>query len=205
MVLIKCEKVCVDRVAGKGVHIGSEMKIVSENGWLYYPDFDNTCRYILGQPGKKTLCCFGINPSTAEPNNLDNTVRSVASLSEKKGFDGWIMLNVYPQRATNPNDMHEVLDTTMHERNVKHIAALIEQYENLVFWAAWGTIIQKRSYLFQCLLDIYGVTTQSNIPWITIGKRSKVGHPHHPLYLNHNSTSEDFDIARYVEEVGSKS
>ena len=41
--------------------------------WLYVPDFYTEYRYILGTRGQKPLICIGVNPSTAEPDNLDNT------------------------------------------------------------------------------------------------------------------------------------
>jgi len=166
----------------------------TQKGWLYYTDFENTCRYILGVPGKKNLCCFGINPSTAEPNNLDNTVKTVSIIAKKQGFDGWIMLNIYPQRATNPNNMHGEINKVIHNRNLAHIKKLLNSYENIAFWAAWGTLIEKRPYLKQCLSEIYNTSKLRDIPWLTFGKRSKKGHPHHPLYLKHDSKIKTFNF-----------
>ena len=42
--------------------------------WLYVPDFYTEYRYILGTRGLNPLICIGVNPSTAEPGNLDNTL-----------------------------------------------------------------------------------------------------------------------------------
>ena len=44
--------------------------------WLYAPPFYSEYRYILGTRGKKPLICVGINPSTAAPDDLDNTLKS---------------------------------------------------------------------------------------------------------------------------------
>lgn len=74
--------------------------------WIYKKTTDNSSRFVLGEPGSNSLVCVGVNPSTATPEKLDNTLRTVKKLSAVHGFDGWIMLNLYPQRATNPNDMH---------------------------------------------------------------------------------------------------
>jgi hypothetical protein len=52
--------------------------------WLYENNEDNTVRYILGTKGKKPLLCFGINPSTAEPEKLDNTLKSVERVAPLK-------------------------------------------------------------------------------------------------------------------------
>ena len=60
-------------------------------------------RYVLGRVGRRPLVCIGINPSTAQPGALDPTLKSVERLANANGFDSWIMFNVYPQRATNPN------------------------------------------------------------------------------------------------------
>lgn len=73
--------------------------------WIYETNSDNSARYILGERGENPLVCIGVNPSTAEPDKLDPTLRSVKAWAKRLGFDGWIMLNLYPQRATNPNDL----------------------------------------------------------------------------------------------------
>ena len=39
--------------------------------WIYVPDFYTEYRYILGTRGLNPLICIGVNPSTAEPDNLD--------------------------------------------------------------------------------------------------------------------------------------
>ena len=45
--------------------------------WLYVPNRYCDYRYILGTRGSRPLICVGINPSTAAPNALDNTLKSV--------------------------------------------------------------------------------------------------------------------------------
>lgn len=75
--------------------------------WLYVPCEYSEYRYILGTRGQKPLICIGINPSTAAPDNLDNTLKSVQRIASCNGFDSFIMFNLYPQRATNPDDMEK--------------------------------------------------------------------------------------------------
>ena len=76
--------------------------------WYYEPHTYQSYRYVLGRVGKHPLVCIGINPSTAQPGALDPTLKSVERLANANGFDSWIMFNVYPQRATDPNDMDRV-------------------------------------------------------------------------------------------------
>ena len=87
--------------------------------WLYVPDHYLEYRYILGTKGKKPLICIGINPSTAEPDNLDNTLKSVERIALGNGFDSFIMFNVYAQRATRPKDMERTCNAYLHGENMK--------------------------------------------------------------------------------------
>ncbi len=79
--------------------------MITETQWLYERTTDNYARFVLGTIGNNPLICFGINPSTAEPGNLDPTINYVSSIATSNGFDCFVMLNVYPQRATNPNSL----------------------------------------------------------------------------------------------------
>ena len=169
--------------------------------WLYQNDRVNSVRYILGTKGVHPLICFGINPSTAEPNNLDNTLKSVERLSVFNDFDSWIMLNVYPQRATDPNKIHNDFDNTIHEKNLHFINDLLLQYPQTTIWAAWGNLIEKRPFLMNCLKDIYDVSLKHKCRWVTIGNKSIKGHPHHPLYLNSKTLTEAFEINEYIKSV----
>ena len=166
--------------------------------WLYENNEDNTVRYILGTKGKKPLLCFGINPSTAEPDKLDNTLKSVERIALNNGFDSWIMLNIYPQRATDPNAIHKELDTVIHENNLAKINQLLSELPKPVIWAAWGTLIEKRPFLIQCLHDIRTLTSRYTCKWVTIGKHSAKGHPHHPLYLSATAKPLAFNIEGYM-------
>lgn len=168
--------------------------------WLYENTDDNTSRFVLGTVGKKPLVCFGINPSTATPNCLDNTLKSVERIALNNGFDSWIMLNVYPQRTTDPNNLHNQLDDHLHKLNLIHIEKILKDYKPTI-WAAWGTIIEKRTYLKQCLLDIVGVASKNNCRWVSFGKISKKGHPHHPLYLRKSEINKEFYINEYIRQL----
>ena len=69
--------------------------------WIYVPDTYEEYRYLLGTVGTKPLVCIGINPSTAHPDHLDNTLKSVERIAHANGYDSFIMVNVYAQRATD--------------------------------------------------------------------------------------------------------
>ncbi len=167
--------------------------------WLYEKNSDNSARYILGEAGENPLVCVGINPSTAEPDNLDRTLTNVKRFSEINGYDGWLMLNVYPQRSTDPNGLHSELNKKLHSLNLKYIAEYLSKYDKVDLWAAWGTLIGKRKYLGNALRGIVEELDGDRVRWVNIGKVSKDGHPHHPLYLSHKSKIEIFDIESYLK------
>ena len=181
--------------------LGSETKAYDTEKWLYVPDFYSEYRYILGTKGKNPLICIGINPSTAEPNNLDNTLASVQRIALHNGFDSFIMFNVYAQRATDPDHMEKNFNPFLHEENMKafeHVLSISESIPTV--WAAWGTIIEKRPYLVSCVKDMIQIGKKFDAHWVSAGNCSKKkGHPHHPLYLRKDSAIDPFDIETYLE------
>ena len=167
--------------------------------WLYAPNFYSEYRYILGTRGKKPLICIGINPSTAEPENLDNTLKSVQRIALGNGFDSFIMFNVYAQRATKPDDMEKTCNMSLHQENLEAFRYVLSLSEESAVWAAWGAIIEKRKYLPQCVRDMLEVGKQFGAHWYCAGAISKKGHPHHPLYLRKDEKLKPFDIEGYLD------
>ena len=171
--------------------------------WIYENDSKADVRYVLGIEGEHPLICFGINPSTAKPNELDNTLKSIDRLARSNGFDSWIMLNIYPQRATNPKDIHLKIDERLHKKNIDFITGILSD-RKVDIWAAWGTLIEKRPFLIPCLHDIYTLTNKFNCQWVSIGKESKNGHPHHPLYFNYMEKIKNFPMEQYIVKISNR-
>ncbi len=172
--------------------------------WLYVPNTYSDYRYILGTKGERPLICIGINPSTAAPDNLDNTLKSVERIAHGNGYDSFIMFNVYAQRATRPEDMEKKLNTYMHKENMRAFEYILSlsKHTSPAVWAAWGTIIEAREYLSQCVLDMIEIGEKYSAKWYSAGARSKkAGHPHHPLYLSKTSKLEEFDVSTYLKSL----
>lgn len=168
--------------------------------WLYVPNDYKEYRYILGTKGDNPLICIGINPSTAAPDNLDNTLKSVERIAKGNGYDSFIMFNVYAQRATRPDDMDKELNLLLHRENMKAFEYILSLYksEKPSVWAAWGTIVEMRPYLKQCLRDMVDISYKYDAKWFSSGAISKNGHPHHPLYLKKDSSLDEFDMEKYL-------
>ena len=159
--------------------------------WIYVPNHYGEYRYILGTRGQHPLICVGINPSTAAPDDLHN------------GFDSFLMFNVYAQRATRPDDMEPECNLALHRENMRAFdyALSLDAAGHPAVWAAWGTIIEKRNYLPTCVRDMIALGHERGAQWFSAGKRSKKGHPHHPLYLRKDSPLDPFDVESYVADI----
>ena len=166
--------------------------------WLYAPNFYSEYRYILGTRGKNPLICIGINPSTAAPDSLDNTLKSVERIALGNGFDSFIMFNVYAQRATNPDAMEKVCNQSLHQENLAAFRYVLSISKKPAVWAAWGAIIEKRDYLAQCLQDMVKAGQEYDAAWYCAGAVTKKGHPHHPLYLRKDEKIKPFDVEGYL-------
>ena len=169
--------------------------------WLYVPNFYSEYRYILGTRGKNPLICVGINPSTAKPGDLDNTLKSVERIALGNGFDSFIMFNVYAQRATDPDTMEKSCNAELHRQNLEAFRYVLSISEKPAIWAAWGTIIEKRDYLPQCLQDMLIAGQEIGAQWYCAGRVSKKGHPHHPLYLKKDEKIRPFDVDAYLQTL----
>ena len=170
--------------------------------WLYIPDFYSEYRYILGTSGVKPLITIGVNPSTAVPDDLDNTLKSVSRIASGNGYDSFIMFNVYAQRATDPDHMDKEMNTALHLENMKAFRWVLERSgDNPAVWAAWGAVVEKRQYLKICLADMVTIGNEYGAKWYKAGKVSKAGHPHHPLYLKKDSPLEPFDMEEYLKSI----
>ena len=64
-------------------------------------------RFLLGRLGKRPLVAICMNPSAANEEYSDRTINRIIGASQKLGYDGWIVANVYPERATNASDLDE--------------------------------------------------------------------------------------------------
>ena len=169
--------------------------------WLYAPNFYSEYRYILGTRGQKPLICIGVNPSTARPDALDNTLKSVERIALGNGYDSFLMFNVYAQRATDPNAMEKELNPLLHRENMAAFRYVLSLSREPAVWAAWGAVIEKRNYLSRCVRDMLDIGKEYDARWYCAGAITKKGHPHHPLYLRKDEPLKPFQVETYLETL----
>lgn len=168
---------------------------------VYHPTCiaEGNHRFALEQAGENTLLVVGVNPSTADENKPDPTMMSVLRFVNAFGYDGFVMLNLSSERATNPNDLSTDLDKEMHLKNLSVISSLGKKHLNADVLLAFGSHINKRMYLGKCFYDIVMALSLKR-RWLSIGGedgKTKYGHPRHPLYASLKLGLGDFGMARY--------
>lgn len=159
-----------------------------KNGEVLYLG-DDTERFILGESGANPIICFGINPSTANDIKYDPTILKIRKIASENNCDSLVMLNLYPQRATNPNDMHKKADNDLKIKNYEVIRSVFNIYPNALTLASWGNAIEKRKYLKDCLKEILAIDPDRK--WVCRGKLTVRGNPRHQLYVPDNTKLQD--------------
>lgn len=152
-----------------------------------YPEGDepNICmpksndyhRFLLGRIGLKPLVAVCMNPSAANEEYSDKTINRIISISKKLDCDGWIIANVYPERATHASKLDEY-KIDLAKENVEHVINFLLKNGISEVFGAWGdlkyTSLKKGKELL--LSDL----KQHEIKVYTFAK-NKSGEPVHPL------------------------
>lgn len=161
----------------------------------------NNARFILSNIKDKPLVVIGLNPSTADEEKPDRTINKVMGFAEGNDFDSFVMLNLYPQRATNPDNLHLEIDKNLLEQNIREIQDLLKKHNEITILASWSDKISSREYFSTCIRSIYDITSNMNVTWKKIGELTKKGNPRHPLYSSYNLPLTNFDINNYIEKL----
>ena len=162
---------------------------------IYHSEHDDQWRYTLGTIGKRPLITIGLNPSTATQKKLDNTVTKVEKVAQQCGFDSFIMLNLYPVRATDPQDLPSKPAPMACERNLEEIEKIIAKYPTPTIWAAWGELVMNRPYLYRTRDELFQRLAKYNPQWRRFGELTVNGHPRHPRGLSYSWTLEPYELA----------
>jgi hypothetical protein len=65
---------------------------------------DGTHRFVLWriwQKGLRKVCFIGLNPSTADADMNDNTIRKLVAICKQQGFGGFYIVNLFTKKATD--------------------------------------------------------------------------------------------------------
>ena len=156
-------------------------------------------RFVLKKDGKRPLIVIGVNPSIATDKQSDRTIVKVMRFAENNDFDGFIMLNIYPQRSTDPTRLDSTLNPELHRENLEQIRLAVGNLNRPTILCAFGNTISIRPYLKECLRDVAGILELTQPVWKQIGAPTKDGNPRHPCRAAYTSFT-DFDMGKYLEK-----
>jgi hypothetical protein len=151
--------------------------------YAIWDGIDRIYRYVLYRewnPELYNLVIIGLNPSAADEEYDDRTVRRCINFAKREKCGSLTMLNAFAFRATNPDDLWMYLNT-IGDKNDHFIWSECQKTSKIVI--AWGT---------------HGKSRQARILRILHRKTlycfgtNKDGTPKHPLYLSNDAKLEVF-------------
>jgi hypothetical protein len=168
--------------------------VISDCG-LYRYRLDRDCEpFMRLAPAEvlkaPTFAYFGINPSTADAELDDATVRKWRGFTERNGGGHLIVGNVFSYRATDVKELdranrrHVDLLGPDHVKNIEQIIA-----EADVLVPCWGRISKVDHNLRPCFDVLERMLLASLKPVMTFGRNSD-GSPRHPLMLGYSTQLE---------------
>lgn len=154
-----------------------------------YAEFSkcDTYRYVLkrrlSQPLRwvKPWLFIMLNPSTADENVLDPTIRRCVNFAEKMGGTELIVVNLFALRSTNPKGLLSHKDPVgpLNDQKIEEMISYTEQRNGIII-AAWGAMPFARERASQ-MYEKYG-------SFRCFGVNKGGLSPKHPLYLRNDST-----------------
>ncbi|HFC8495628.1 TPA: DUF1643 domain-containing protein [Neisseria subflava] len=145
---------------------------------LCEPEKNEIYRYLLGRRGKKPLVAICMNPSAANMEYSDRTINRIIKVSEKLGYDGWIIANLYPERATRASELGAYNDEQQ-EKNIQKIMEFLKDNGIDKVWGAWGDL--NYPVLTKSKEKLLSELKKADIKIYTFATLTKKGEPVHPL------------------------
>lgn len=143
---------------------------------------DDKYRYrltrLLNEHGRAGwICWILLNPSTANENVLDPTLRRCRNFSLDWGHNGMIIVNLFGLRATNPKELAAVVDPVGAD-NDEHIARAVDEADRIM--CAWGA--HPMTLRFNRRDEVRRILERASRVAFAL-KLTRAGAPSHPLYL----------------------
>lgn len=116
-----------------------------------------------------------LNPSTADADIDDPTIRRCIGFARTLGFDGVRVVNLYAFRATKPADLWRVDDPTGGRFNEDLLRSILLLAERDLVIAAWGAGAKRHR-----VAEVMSWPGAEHLQCLGLNKD---GTPRHPLYL----------------------
>ncbi len=169
---------------------------------LYANSSDDRSRFLLGRSGARPILVIGLNPSTATQERPDTTISKVEAVALRTGYDGFMMLNLYPIRATDHTSLPKRPDKTQMKHNIDVIESIVAAECVPVIWAAWGASIHARPFFISAAVELLTRLRRYSPRWQCYGPLTAGGHPRHPSRLRYAWQFSAFGADAYAERIG---
>jgi hypothetical protein len=137
---------------------------------------------------------IGLNPSTADEQQLDPTLRKIKEFSRRMGYGVFVMCNLYAYRSTDPKALWEV-DDPVCPGNLVAIEKEMPKVGRVM--CAWGRPGPDREMPGKMRNLIW----RNDLIPVCLGT-NKDGSPSHPLYLPYDRiNSQKLYAPRPADEV----
>jgi hypothetical protein len=141
------------------------------------------------QIGEPLACVFVmLNPSTADGNEDDPTIRRCVSFAQREGYDRLEVINLFSYRATDPKALLALNhnDDPVGTDNERHVDLTLNRAGLVICgWGVHGGHIGQDETMLGWLQDRIDLLPRQ-VAIMALGI-TKAGHPRHPLYLPSNA------------------
>ena len=137
-------------------------------------------RFVIGRVKKRgsdPLVVLGMNPSHANLQRSDRTVSRVIRASAELGHDGWVVINLYPVRSSNPAKLGSY-DKELSKKNVRAIVKRLKKLGVKRVLGAWGDL--KHPTLKRAKADVLKAFKKHGIRVYYFEELTGRGNPRHP-------------------------
>lgn len=152
---------------------------------------------VWGEPGQapKPLTVVGLNPSDADAEQDDPTIRRVVDFANRWGFNTLFMANLFTFRTPSPKALWKAEESIVHPASLQ--CALNAMRMSKMLLLAWGTGVDAKVIMkYDAVIKAYATAFESALVTGCKGPMclglNKDGSPVHPLYQPSSAEPKQF-------------
>lgn len=132
---------------------------------------------------KKTVAFLCLNPSTADNQSLDPTLRRCRGFAKALGAGGMVIVNLFAFRSTDPKGMLAAADPigSLNDDYIQRVASREDITHVIAGWGTHGSHLGRATHVTQMLAGRLSAL-----------KVNADGSPSHPLYLSKALTPQPY-------------
>jgi hypothetical protein len=145
--------------------------------------------------GEAPFCLWVmLNPSTADANTNDRTINKIMGFSQRWGYGGLVVVNLFAYRATDPDEIL-LVDDPVGPLNHKYILGWATKPQITNVYVGWGNYGSHKGRGWDVARLIQGTGKQM---WSLMNNQN--GQPQHPLYIANDVTPRLWNLDRIAPE-----